>query len=190
MPNCDFYAVKEDFEQIVLPFLFNKMECRVFENYSEFEKELVEFKSVQDLKNGHAVGECKKKQHSVCLQLWPVKASSKVSFKKINLDPRRCKGKKYRYAIEGWGLIQLYLGGLSELGIVASRTNHNSEKRANAWSRQYPELGKPGDWNWKEVTKVSNELNKHIRKCAVSKMKGRPVLPTAFGCTERGIQLL
>ena len=135
MPNCDFYAVEQDFEP-VLKFVFDDLECRVFESFSAYDSELVEFTGFDQIwKRG--IGSCAGNTASTYLQLWPVNASDNVAISRITLDPVATKGATFRYAVEGWGLIQLHLGGVSESGIIVSHTNHNSEKRAQNWSSVY-----------------------------------------------------
>ena len=46
MPQCYFYATESDFEP-VLRFVFDELNCRVFETYSKPEKELREFISFE-----------------------------------------------------------------------------------------------------------------------------------------------
>ncbi len=179
MSNCDFYAVGNDLVNI-LEFTFTNLDCRVFELSSGFDEQLCEFKSLEELKEKYDIGKCINRTSSVNLQLWPVKASNSVVIDKIDLNPKKCNGAKFRYQITGWGLIQLYIGGISKLGIVHSHTNHNSEKRAKKLASINPELtGTPSDWDWKEVSRVSNKLNRYITKCSVSKINSRPVLQEA-----------
>jgi len=188
MPNLDFYAVGRDFDP-VLDFVFNRTGCRVFESYSECDNEIREFKSAADLSRAYRIGECEHSSQSVLLQLVPPGADSLFHIKHIKLQPKT--GYKYRYAIEGWGLIQLYLGGLSPLGVVHSHTNHNSEKRADAWQDTISYLGSAGTWDWKQVTRISSALNRYIRtKLAVSVKFGRPVLPEAAKALEAGNKAL
>jgi hypothetical protein len=190
MPNCDFYAVDKDLED-VLNFVFQELPVRVFESYSSFEHELTELKSVQDIADHYPLGQCKNNSESVLLQLWAVNSSKEVRIRKIKLDPKKCDGAQFRYTIEGWGLIQLYLGGVSKSGVIASHTNHNSEKRANAWSSTYSDrMGSPAAWNWKEVTAISNKLNRYIRKAAVTKQGSRPVLKAAADLLAAGTPFL
>ena len=189
MPNCDFYATGNDINQIV-GFIFSELDCRVFESDSIFGKDLKEFKSLDELKRHYPIGKCKKNGYSALLQMWPVNASETVFIKKIKLDPKSCNGFAHRYRIEGWGLIQLYLGGRSELGLVHSHTNHNSKKRAEKWATTLNELGSPKKWDWKEVTRISSKLNRQIRKLSINKIGGRPVLQEAEECLSRGIKAL
>ena len=185
MPNLDFYAAGSDFEP-VLDFVFHRSGCRVFESYSEFDAEIREFKSTNDLSQAYRISECIGSSHSGYLQLVPPGADALYHIRRIVLKPST--GHEYRYSIEGWGLIQLYLGGLSSSGFVLSHTNHNSEKRAHLWSHTYPEIKSPATWDWKQVVRTSSALNRYIRtKLAVSSQSGRPVLPEAAKALADGI---
>jgi hypothetical protein len=186
MPNLDFYAAGLDFEP-VLDFVFHRTGCRVFESYSEFDKEIREFKSAADLSQAYRIGECAHSSQSVLLQLVPPGADSLYRIKQIALKPSN--GRRFRFAIEGWGLIQLYLGGVGPSGLVPSHTNHNSEKRAVLWSHTNPELMSPEVWDWKQIVRTSSALNRYIRtKLAVTARSSRPVLPEAAKALATGTE--
>jgi hypothetical protein len=179
MPNRDFFALGEDHRQ-VLDHVFTEGACRVFELYSPFDTELAEFKSVADIE-----ARCKIDDWSVpdreilLLQLHPHDAAGKLVIERIELNPRKCKGATFRYSCNGWGLVQLYLESVRRGALHPSHTNHNSPKRAAAWSSTYPDLGSPEAWNWNEVIAFSRRLNRHIDKLAVAKIDSQRVLPRA-----------
>jgi hypothetical protein len=179
VPNCDFYAAPGDFEPI-LRFIFEDMDCRVFEAYSRFDHDLREFSSLEELVNDAALklGDCSNSKLSCFLMLWPFKASDQVRIRRIELDPAAQLG-KHRYAVEGWGLISLQFGGLAEMKLHPSHTNHNSETRARKWADTYTDMGDPSDWNWNIVTNTSAKLNRRIRSLATTKIGSRLVLPAA-----------
>lgn len=109
MPNCNFYAIDNDFVEI-LNFIFDEMECRVFESYSEYEKDLVEFSSAQEVVEHYQLTEFSNTpKRSAILMLWPVKASENVKINRIELNPKKCQGATHRYRVDGWGLISLEL---------------------------------------------------------------------------------
>ena len=88
-------------------------------------------------------------------------------------------------------MIQLYLGGESELGLLHSHTNHNTEKRALAWATtSSDQLGSPAAWNWKEVTRISSRLNRFIRRITETKAGSRPVLPESARLLSDGVNAL
>jgi hypothetical protein len=187
MPNLDFYAVAADFDA-VFEYVFTKSGCRVFESYSAFGSDLLEFKSVGMLKEKFNVGQCTNDNPSTFLQLVVPAASALYRIEKIDLSPEKCCGHTFRYRLDGWGLIQLYLGGLGPRGVVTSHTNHNSEARARAWQATYPDMGSTEAWDWTQVTSVSSAFNRYIRsKLSVSKLGSRPVLPAAQQAFDRGV---
>ena len=186
MPNCDFYAVEGDFDA-VLDFVFSDLSCRVFESYSDYDADLREFTRTSEIYDRLPLGKPSGTGPSVALQLWPIEASQNVSFKRIMLNPSKCDGHTFRYSINGWGLIQLYLGGLSPTGLVHSHTNHNSKARARKWQSNYIELGPIEAWNWDVVESESRKLNHHIRRnLAITQFESRPVLPDAARLFREG----
>lgn len=186
MPNIDFYATANDLIA-VLTYAFERSGCRVFESYSPFGEELAEFKSIGDISARYQMGRCRGAAHSVLLQLIPPSASNQFKVERIDLDPAKYEGHAFRYAIQGWGLIQLYLGGTGLEGLVESHSNHNSEARSKKWADTYPDLGPPEAWNWRETTAVSSALNRYIRNLATYKLGSRPVLPDAAAAFASGV---
>ncbi len=184
MPNCDFYAVGADFEA-VLGFVFADASFRVYESYSPYGHELAEFRAIDEVARRYPLGRCDVNSPSVLLQLAPILAGGEVKAERIEL---LLEGREsFRYTASGWGLIQLYLGGVSPTGIVLSHSNHNSEARARAWEpTDRGKMGSVAAWNWQEVTRASSRLNRHIRKTALAKVGSRPVLPQAAALLASG----
>ena len=187
MPNCDFYAAGADLDAL-LAYVFGLPDARVWEHYSPYNTELTEFHSVEEIKRRYPLGAPQGTACSVLLQLQPVAARGDVRTNRISLDPRRCNGATYRYALEGWGLIQLQLGGVGPRGLVQSHTNHNTRKRALTWEAQcLDRLGRVDAWDWREVTRVSSKINRYIRgHLAVDRVGSRPVLPQAHEVMRAG----
>ena len=178
MPNCDFYAVLEDIE-LILEYVLRESEAAVYESYSSYGQDLIEFRSIEEVKHRYPLGLCNGKAPSVLLQLLP-KGAGRLVVEKIKLNPEHCEGATFRYCASGWGMIQLYFGGVGPDGIVLSHTNHNSEKRALKWESTYINaLGPASAWNWGKVESTSRRLNTFIRKAAVAKEGSHPVLPAA-----------
>lgn len=190
MPNLDFYAHGSDFDPL-LEHLFEMPGLRIFEMYSYPDCDLVEFRSVHEIRSRYPVGECKGTVHSAHLQLWPTSAGGRVEPRKFGLDPTKCGGATFRYCLEGVGLIQFYIGGRSPYGVLNSHTNHMTEKGVCAGSVASEEsLRQIASWNWKEVHRVSSALNRHIRRNSVLKVGSRPVLPAAAALYAEGFPLL
>lgn len=188
MPNCDFYAAKDDLER-VLRFVFGELSCRVFDAYSEPEKELREFHGLDGVLAAHSVGACENAAAQICLQLWPVSAYGNVNFRRIKLRQKQSVDPTFRYCIEGWGLIQLYLGGCNDQTIFHSHTNCFGEKGAHRRYLPSMGLGHPAKWDWTVVTSQSRKLNSFIRKVATRNEGNRPILPQAHDLVQQGVTM-
>jgi hypothetical protein len=183
MPNLDFYAVGPDLDAAV-DVIFAQPGCRVFESYSEFGRDIVEFTSVTQLRAALSSEAFQGTGQQLLLQI--ALPGAPFNIERISIDPKACGGHRFRYCVEGWGLIQFYLGGLTIHGMVNSHTNHNSLARAKAWE---PVIAGPqpvDQWNWKSVGGVSSRINRMIRKLAVGKLDSRPVLPAAAAALAGG----
>lgn len=190
MPNCDFYAIPEDHEPL-LDWLVRERICRIFELASDFEMALREFHTVDDVmsqfsrtySNGNS-------WDTVHLQLYVLGAGPPFVPRRVSLDPRACDGATFRYAAEGWGLVQLYLGAIGSGGLKNSHTNHNSLKRAEAWGSVKPDMQPVESCDFKKISAFSSRLNRQIKKLGIAKIGSRPVLPGALKLWERGVSLL
>lgn len=179
MPNCDFLATGSDFE-LVLSHVFAAERFLVYEHYSPYDQEVVQFRSVEEVRDRYpTMGQCIGSGPSVMLQLL-VPGTGSVLFERISLDSRRCGGVTFRYRASGWGLIQLQLGGIGPKGLVESHTNHNSAKRAAVWEATCGDkLGPAASWDWPQIESASRSFNRYISKIALRKDGSRPVLPEA-----------
>jgi hypothetical protein len=188
MPNLDFYAVGADFEP-VLDYVFERSGCRVFESYSQPDAEIREFESASDIYRCFPVGECKGSSQSIYLQLVPPGADILFNIRRIELNP--ATGHGVRFSISGWGLIQLYLGGITLEGrLIHSHTNHNSEKRAQKWSDTITDIPPPDAWDWKAVNRTSSAFNRYVRKLSVFSTFQRPALSRAAEAIASGVEIV
>lgn len=189
MPNCDFYADLSD-QEALLNWLFAEESCEIYELASSFEKPLQRFATVREVLSQfdrtYVTG---KKWDTVHLQLYVVGAGPTFVPRKVSLDPVHCNGATFRYGAEGWGLVQLYLGGPSTNGLQPSHTNHNTQTRAEAWQSTIPEMGSVEAWDFKKITAFSSRLNREIRKLSVAKLGSHPVLPGAYALWHKGYAL-
>jgi len=187
VPNCDFYAAEQDILD-VLRCVFELGDFRAFESYSNPGEDLVEFKNADEIARHFPLGRCQGTSQSALLQLYPVSAGGTLQRRRIDLKTRSPgAGAAFRFSLDGWGLIQLQLGGVSDGGLFVSHTNHNSEARALKWEDTYGDLGPAREWNWTEVIRASRRLNSKIRKLAVRKIGSRPVLPAADALLRSGV---
>lgn len=183
MANLDFFATRPDFEQL-FAFLYGETDFRVFESYSEFGQSVREFPSFADLCSAFDVGRDKHGSGSAAtLQLWSPSVMAEPKIERIELDPEKCGGFKFRFCVSGYGLVQLYLGGVHDRVITKSHYGHFSERGAAQW-------GDVSDVNWGALGKISGRVQRHIRrKLAVAKVPGRPVLAGAYQLNTEGYEL-
>jgi hypothetical protein len=177
MPNCDFYAVGQDFGD-VLGIVFNQMDCKVFEASSPVGREPAELRSAEEVYARYSIGDCLQGHSSVSLQLLPEGADGiiKILRSEVAAEPSPAT---LHNKLFGWGLIRLELGGTYAAGIVASHTNHISQRKAKLVENHFPELGEVSSWNWQEVTNFSHRLNGYIWRLAFTEEGSRPILPEA-----------
>lgn len=190
MPNCDFYAIPEDHERL-LHWLFGEGACRVFELSSDFEQPLKEFRSVGDvLSQFDRTYSTGKKWATVHLQLYVLGACPPFVPRRVQLNPNACDGATFRYAADGWGLVQLYLAAANSRGLDNSHTNHGSQKRAEAWAPIIPAMQDVDLWDFKKINSFSSRLNRQIKKLSVAKIGSRPILSGALKLWQEGVSLL
>ncbi|MEU4765058.1 hypothetical protein AB0H12_17545 [Actinosynnema sp. NPDC023794] len=170
MPNLDFYAADDDWSA-VLDTVFALGSFRVFESDSRPDRELREF---------HAPAEVPDDRWGRHLALFVIGSGPEPVARRIDFLPGALADATFRHSCEGWGLVQLDRGGATGTRELRwSHTNHNTEKRATAWSATASRLGDPAEWNWAAVTSSSGKLNRAIRRMAVGKIGSHPVLPHA-----------
>ena len=183
--TLDFFADSAD-KADLLNFIFNETSLSVFDHYSSHGEEIREYKSADeimakfDLQIGGA--------HVAGFQLWSEAFKAKPVFSKVDLDPKRCNGHTFRYATSGWGLIQLYFGGLQHDCLRYSHIGHFNEKGALKNEDINKELGKVDSWDWKEVGSTGNKLRYYImKKLTVNKLGTYPILKGAEELRKSGV---
>jgi hypothetical protein len=181
--NLDFFAAEAD-QRAVLDFLFSSTDVRVFESYSEYDANLREFCSTEDLAATVRLGtDPGGSGHAVLLQLWSPSAMRELTIRRFDLDPAQCDGRSFRHNIEGAGLMQLYLGGVCGQVVTMSHFGHQSQARARRWQVD-------DGVNWDALQKLSNRVQYHVRKrLAAGRVPGRPVLRQALQLAEAGYSL-
>ncbi len=181
--NLDFFAAEAD-QRAVLDFLFSFTDVRVFESYSEFDAELREFRSTDEMAVAFPLGTDQHGNgHAVLLELWSPSVMSELTIERFAVDPAACNGHTFRHRIEGGGLMQLCLGGVCGQVVTMSHFGHQSRIRAQTW-------GVEQGVHWEALKKVSNRIQYHIRKrLAAGKVSGRPVLAQALELAKAGYAL-
>lgn len=184
--NYNFFADKSDKLEI-LDFIFKATDLHVYDKDSSYGQVICQYKNIDeisskfDLENGD--------KFATTFQLWTPRHKGKPIFKKVDLDPKHCNGFTFRYSTEGWGLIQLYFGGLNNNELNQSHLGHQSEKRALAWEDISNQNGLVRLWDWNEIHITSRKLKYQIHnKLATRKTGSLSVLLGADKLEKQGIK--
>jgi hypothetical protein len=90
--NLDFFAAKAD-QRAVLDFLFSATDMRVLESYSEYDADLQEFRSTDELAAAFPLGtDPHGNGHANLLQLWSPSVMRELTIRQFKLDPAHCNG--------------------------------------------------------------------------------------------------
>ncbi len=184
--NYNFFADKNDKLQI-LDFIFNETDLKIYDLGSPFGQEICEYKNVEEIESKFDLEN--RDKFAITFQLWSPRHKGKPLFRRVELDPKRCNGHAFRYATDGWGLIQLYLDGIKNGVLHQSHIGHFSEKGALNWENVNSVNGRVADWDWSEIQKTSRKLKYQIHnKLAVEKLGSLGVLEGADMLKKSGIK--
>ncbi len=183
----NFFADKVD-KLNILEFILNETDLHIYDLGSPFGQEICEYKTVEeislkfDLDNGDKLANT--------FQLWTPRHKGNPIFRKVDLDPKYCNGHTFRYSTEGWGLIQLYFGGLKNNVLNQSHIGHFNEKGALKWGGTNKDNGLVGSWDWSEIQTTSRKLKHQIHnKLAIRKTGSLGILSGADKLEKIGIEL-
>jgi hypothetical protein len=178
MANLDFYALGCDLRSL-FEFLFAETDVVVFELSSEFERDPRQFKSLRELEAVFTLGAYRAGN----FQLWSPAVMVRPVIRRVEL---KVPGHSFRYAVEGTGLMQLYLDGDRDGVIYHTHFGHWNEAGATERS-----LHPPDDCDWNALAKLSGRIQRHIRRrLSAGKLYSRPILLEAFEAVQRGHGLL
>jgi hypothetical protein len=173
--NLDFYGLEND-QRELFQFLFAETDIIIYELSSAYDREPRQFRSLAEVEAGIQLGGSRTEH----LQLWSPSVMTAPVFRRIRLTG--VPGHSFRVAVEGAGLIQLYLDGAHESVIHHSHYGHWNE--AGARSRS---IHSPDDCDWRALAKLSGRIQRHIRRSlAAAKLHARPVLRQAYSAVEMG----
>ena len=185
--NLHFFAAETD-QRALLDFLLASTDVRVFEAYSEYEADLREFRSTDDLASAFPIGlDPHGNGSAVTLFLCSPSVLRKPTIRRFALDPAKCGGATFRYKVEGPEWMRLYLGGVCGRAITKS----NFGRTSSLWAERQGCKGT----DWEAFKTISNRIQYHIRKrlavgsARYAKISGRPVLPEAMRLAEAGYAL-
>ncbi|MFP9113121.1 hypothetical protein ACLI1A_04220 [Flavobacterium sp. RHBU_3] len=184
--NYNFFADKSD-KLKVLDFIFNETDLLVYDLASPYGQEICRYTSVEEMESKFDFENGDK--FSNTFQLWSPRHKGEPIFRKVELNPKYCNGYTFRYATEGWGLIQLYFGGIRNDELNQSHIGHFSVKGASKWEDINNDKGPVDAWNWKEIEITSRKLKHFIRnKLTVRKIGSFGVLQGANMLEKQGIK--
>jgi hypothetical protein len=173
----DFFANKIDKLEI-LDFIFKETDLKIYDLGSPYGLEICEYKSVNDIDSKFDLDNGDK--FAMTFQLWTPRHKGKPVFRKINLDPKHCNGHTFRYSTDGWGLIQLYFGGLKNNELNQSHIGHFTEKEALKNENITTFNGRVDSWDWTEIQSTSRMLKNYIHnKLSIRKIGSFGVLKGA-----------
>jgi len=181
----NFYALYTDKIQI-LDYIFRETGFTIVDHYSPMGKELKEYNATQeivdnfDLHNG--------KSCAVSLALWNSNYGEKNIIRKIDLNPKYCKGHTFRFAATGWSLQQLYFGGLSGEMLYYSTIQGFNEKGAIEKDYLYPEASRTAHLlDWVQIKIDQRKLKYFIdKKLTTRKLNSYLVLSDADSELQSG----
>ncbi len=179
----DFFANDAD-KITILEFIFKQTDLKVFDSYSAYGEEIVEYKNIDQISSNFDLV-----TGVLAFNLWDPKHKGHVLFRKVNLDPKRCNGYTFRFSTNGWGLIQLQFGGLTSNDLYKSHIGHFNEKGASKWEGISSFNGDVNQWDWLAIQKTSRNLKYYIsNKLATRKVGGFGILPGADSLEKQGIK--
>lgn len=153
--------IRQECIQKLLDAIFASSNVTVYETYSRPSKDLRVFASADELLK-YMEELIAAKDNLLYLSLHYEAAKGFVYKKTIQFQDKKSERHKTKTSVEGWGLIQFQLW-LNES--ITCDIGVNSEKRAQAWAENYPELQSPSLWHWKEVAKQSRRLKRVLKTC-------------------------
>lgn len=184
----DFFAEKKD-KTDILDFIFEETTLQVFDLRSPWGQDVCEYKSTSEIVSRFGIND-DGYEAELHFKLWSSELGGNVLFRKVDLNPKYCDGHTFRYATEGWGLIQLYLGGIKNNTLNKSHIGHFNEKGALKWEAEGDVRGKVNAWDWKAISRMSRKLKYQIHhKMAVRHLNSYGLLPVADALSKRGVKL-
>ena len=174
MANLDFYALGDDLRDLI-QFVFSE-DIVIYELSSQLDCEVRQFRSLPELESAFPLG-----THPAShLQLWSPSIMAQPVIRRITFTG--VPGYKFRFAVEGAGLLQLYLDGIRE-GIVY-HSHFGLWNEAGARKRS---LHPTDECDWPALRKLSGRIQRHIRgRLTAARLYSRPVLRHCFAAVQQG----
>lgn len=187
----NFFADEADKIEI-LNFIFNETDLQIFDLGSDYGQKINRYENIDTITSKFNLTE----EISITFELWSPRFKAAPNFRRVELNPKYCKGHTFRYATEGWGMIQLYFGGLKQTrfdGLLQTRLykshiGHFNQNGASKWEGINIDNGKVNQWDWKEIEKTSSQLKYHLHnKLAVKKLGSFGILKGAENLEKVGV---
>ena len=188
MPTFRFYASHDD-AAAILGFVFAEPDCRVYEASSRYGEPLRELTSTEEFLD--AFPDAGPAQRPINVSLWSPALCPMPTLRRIALMPGSVAGHTHWHMIDGWGLINLQFGLVSDGTLRPSELKYSSEARARRWEETLENsLGPIDAWDWQAVEALARRLHFHIgRRLTVRKHGARPVLVGAAALAASGVTL-
>lgn len=146
--------------------VFAKGEPVVVEGKSAFDTALRRFHSPAELcayvdgRRGHVQG-------MAIVAVHYADAGGRLECERIDFDPSVCDGFSHCFEPRGWGLVWVHFN-LRDGDTLGSWISANSRKRAETWSRTYPEMDPPDTWDWPVVASHARRLARATKMAATA----------------------
>ena len=147
----------------LIEFILSDSKTEIYESYSEMEKELININNYSEFDDYFQRSISENTKHLGFAIYYP-ETKGKFSTTKLKLDSKYCKGKTYRYRIDGWGLIFIHLNLLNPENEIECRISVNTKKRAENWKTTNPEFGNPELWDWKVIESKARKIINRLKK--------------------------
>ena len=184
--HYNFFADKQD-KLDILDYIFMDTDLRIYDFDSQSGQEIFEYQSISEIERKFDLTYGNK--FSVTFQLWTPRHKGEPIFERVELNPKYCKESVFRYSTVGWGLIQLYFGGIENNVLNQSHIGHFNERGALNRESISPRRGKVDEWDWSEINKTSRKLKYLIHtKMSVRKVGSVGVLKGADDLSKQGIE--
>jgi hypothetical protein len=161
MSKLTFFADQQDLNNII-DFILNEDVGKIYEYYSALNEPVRKVEGLEDVR-ATGIGEPKNKDDLFLLQVIPSGIDNGFRFRENEVRTNGASG--IRTSVEGYSLVQFYLGGLisdsnSILGSVLSSGNAATLKR-RAVNESEKDLIENVDWN--SVKKCYSSIAKFIK---------------------------
>ncbi len=147
----------------LIKFIFLDSKAVIYESYSKMEKEIVSFNSFSEFQDYFEYSILEGEKH-LSFGIYYPESKGKFLVTQIELDPKRCKGKTYRYRIDGWGLIYINVSLLNIESGIKCNVSCSSKKRAESWESLNSEMGSPEQWDWDSIESNTRKIIYRMRK--------------------------